>query len=62
MGKVKGLLEDDMMRNPELYNNHVDYEFWIQCRKEKLLEKEGMDSKSHKLERKEKCKNINKVT
>ena len=42
MGKVKKLLEEDMMKNPELYNNHVDYEFWIQCNKEK------MNSKPHK--------------
>ena len=48
MGKVKRLLEEDMMRHPELYNNHVDYEFWMQCRKEELLEREEMDSKPHK--------------
>ena len=48
MGKVKKLLEEDMMRNPELYNGWVDYEFWIQCRKEAILEREGMDSKTHK--------------
>ena len=41
MGKVKGMLEESMMKNPELYNGHADEEFWIQCRKEKLLEKEG---------------------
>ena len=35
MGKVKGMLEESMMKNPELYNGHADYEFWIQCRKEK---------------------------
>ena len=46
MSKIKELLEEDMIRYPELYNGHADYEFWIQCRKEKLLEKEGM--KSHK--------------
>ena len=40
MGKVKKLLEEDMIRNPELYNGEADYEFWIQCRKEELLEKE----------------------
>ena len=45
MGKVKGILEEDMMRNPELYNGWVDYEFWIQCRKEAILEREGMDKK-----------------
>ena len=41
MGKVKKLLEEDMIRNPELYNGEADYEFWIQCRKEELLEKES---------------------
>ena len=48
MGKVKGKLEENMMRYPELYNGEADYEFWMQCRKEELLEREGMDSKSHK--------------
>ena len=49
MSKIKKLLEEDMARNPELYNGWADYEFWIQCRKEELLEKEGrMDSKPHK--------------
>ncbi len=49
MGKVKGMLEQSMMDNPELYNNYVDYDFWIQCRKEAILEREGwMDSKPHK--------------
>ena len=62
MGKNKERLIEDMIKYPELYNGEADYEFWIQCRKEELLEKEGMDSKPHKLERKEKCKNINKVT
>jgi len=41
MGKVKGILEESMRKNPELYNGHVDYEFWMQCRKEELLEREG---------------------
>ena len=48
MSKIKRLLEEDMMRNPELYNGEADYEFWIQCRKEAILEREGMDSKTHK--------------
>ena len=48
MGKVKGKLEEDMMRYPELYNGEADYEFWIQCRKEAILEREGMNSKTHK--------------
>ena len=49
MSKIKGLLEEDMMRNPELYNGWSDYEFWIQCRKEAILEREGMDSKTNKM-------------
>ena len=48
MGKNKERLIEDMMRYPELYNGHADYEFWMQCRKEELLEREGMDSKPHK--------------
>ena len=41
MGKTKAILEEDMMRYPELYNGHADEEFWMQCRKEELLEREG---------------------
>ena len=41
MGKVKEKLVEDMIKHPELYNGYADYEFWIQCRKEELLEKEG---------------------
>ena len=45
MGKVKRMLEKDMMENPELYAElcqiYEDYDFWIQCRKEELLEREG---------------------
>ena len=48
MSKIKRLLEEDMMKNPELYNGEADYEFWMKCRKEELLEREGMDSKPHK--------------
>ena len=48
MSKVKRLLEEDMMKHPELYNGEADYDFWMQCRKEELLEREGMDSKPHK--------------
>ncbi len=44
MGKIKGLLEESMMLNPELYNGHAEEEFWIQCRKEELLEREGKSS------------------
>ena len=48
MGKVKERLIEDMIKHPELYNGHADYEFWIQCRKEAILEREEMDSKPHK--------------
>ena len=48
MSKINRLLEEDMMKNPELYNGEADYEFWMKCRKEELLEREGMDSKPHK--------------
>ena len=41
MSKIKGILEEDMMLHPELYNGHADEEFWIQCRKEELLEREN---------------------
>ena len=45
MSKVKGMLEKDMMENPELYSElhqmYEDFDFWIQCRKEELLEREG---------------------
>ena len=41
MGKVKGVLEENMKRYPELYDGSADYEFWMQCRKEELLEKEN---------------------
>ena len=48
MRKIKRILEEDMMKHPELYDGYADYEFWMQCRKEELLEREGMDSKPHK--------------
>ena len=41
MSKIKAILEEDMMKYPELYNGEADYEFWMQCRKEELLEREG---------------------
>ena len=48
MGKVKEKEIEDMEKYPELYNGEADYEFWIQCRKEKLLKKKKMDNKPHK--------------
>ena len=41
MGKMKEKLIEDMMRYPELYDASADYEFWMQCRKEEILEREG---------------------
>ena len=41
MGKIKIILEEEMMLHPELYNGHAEEEFWMQCRKEELLEREG---------------------
>ena len=41
MGKMKEKLIEDMMRYPELYDGSADYEFWMQCRKEEILEREG---------------------
>ena len=41
MSKIKAILEEDMVLDPELYNGHAEEEFWIQCRKEELLEREG---------------------
>ena len=41
MGKMKERLIEDMMKYPELYNGEADYEFWMQCRKENLLERES---------------------
>ena len=41
MGKVKGILEENMIKYPELYNGHADEEFWMQCRKEGLLKKKA---------------------
>ena len=58
MSRIKKKLIEDMIRHPELYNGEADYEFWMQCRKEELLEREGMDSKPHK----QKGKNDGKIS
>ena len=63
MSKIKRLLEEDMMKHPELYDGYADYEFWMQCRKEELLEKEGMDRNSQTKRRKRwNIRNTNKGT
>jgi hypothetical protein len=41
MGKVKSLEFENELKYPDLYNGVADEEFWIQCRKEELLEREG---------------------
>ena len=41
MGKVKEKLIEDMMLHPDMYIALEDYDFWMQCRKEELLEREG---------------------
>jgi len=41
MGKMKDKLIEDMINHPDVYIEREDYDFWIQCRKEELLEREG---------------------
>ena len=41
MGKMKGKLIEDMARYPELYDGSADYEFWMKCREEEILERKG---------------------
>ena len=41
MGKMKEKLIEDMMMHPDFYIEMEDYDFWIQCRKEEILEREG---------------------
>ena len=63
MSKIKRILEEDMMKHPELYDGYADYEFWMQCRKEELLEKEGMDRNSQTKRRERwNIRNTNKGT
>ena len=40
MGKMKEKLIKDMMNHPNIYIEREDYDFWIQCRKEEILERE----------------------
>lgn len=39
MGRMKDALIDAMENDPDMYDGYADYEFWIQCRKEELLER-----------------------
>ena len=41
MGKVKEKEIEDMEKYPELYNGEADYEFWMKCHEEELLEREN---------------------
>ena len=41
MGKMKEKLIENMIRYPELYDGSADYEFWMKCREEELLEREN---------------------
>ena len=38
---MKERLIEDMMLHPDMYIALEDYDFWMQCRKEELLEREG---------------------
>ena len=38
---MKEKLIEDMMLHPDINIEMEDYDFWIQCRKEELLEREG---------------------
>jgi hypothetical protein len=38
---MKERLIEDMAKYPELYDGSADYEFWMKCREEELLEKEN---------------------
>lgn len=42
MGKIKGIWEENVERDPELYNGYYEYDFWIQSRKDKLLERKSI--------------------
>ena len=62
MGKIKRILEEKMILHPELYNGHAEEEFWIQCRKEELLEREGKPTiKIRKGKSNVRKKKINKI-
>ena len=41
MGKIKEKLIEDMIMHPDIYIEMENYDFWIQCRKEELLERES---------------------
>ena len=41
MGKFKSINLDEKTKHPEFYNGIADEDFWIQCRKEELLAREG---------------------
>ena len=41
MGKMKEKLMEDMMMHPDIHIEMEDYDLWLQCRKEEILEREG---------------------
>ena len=41
MGKFKSIDAENKTKYPEIYNGYADEDFWIQSRKEELLEREG---------------------
>tara|TARA_Y100001938_G_scaffold150542_1_gene241968 strand:+ start:2239 stop:2421 length:183 start_codon:yes stop_codon:yes gene_type:complete len=41
MSKMKRYLEEREQLDPNLYNGHAEEEFWMQCRLEEILEREG---------------------
>ena len=39
MGKIKSMLEEDIVMNPEIHDGSNEYEFWIYCERNKLTKK-----------------------
>ena len=51
MGKVKQMLEEDMMNNPDYYNGYIDYDMYegrlfMISRKEEILERECIKNRN----------------
>ena len=46
MGKIKGMLEESMIKNPELYNGHADEEFLTESCKRKVKKKSKKEKES----------------
>ena len=54
MGKVKGMFEENMERNPELYDGSIDYELWIESQKKNKQTKITQKGRSIKCQTKKK--------